>query len=506
MDAFRALIYSIRRMTTLFISGLQTNFYATYTTGSSLAISANQYQDQQGNVCSCFGALDCISPATIFDTTNEIVVMTISGLFAGCLPVNSILLSTIECFYNQTCIDNLLSYFSTNEIFTAMKINDQSHFPPNSSIGSIVNRLMIEDLTINISCEKYFNQCSPHMCTYSNTRRHGIVFITERIIGLLGGLTLVLRLTVPTIARLIRRIINYKSSGGVSLCMRLRTVARIIHRLVKELNLFKQQGSNDHQIRHQRIVSRLFILLFVGISAVLALYIYLSTDAYYEIVHNPDENQFDRLQKNYSTSLSCPCSTTSLQYSTFLSIEPRYHQLCSSDFVSLDWITYVSLVYHINEYYRLDYRLSGAGFFYLVSLFCTETKETVDRALSVFLQTQLVNSQVLSREFFESQSNSLIQNWQSTTVHQFIRTIQLMDALVQGNRLNSGQLNVQFTLNRATREARMIPQKYDLCTCGLSPCLKILSIYNYSLTKNDYTQIFQVPHFYTGCYSFNFTF
>ncbi|CAF1302757.1 unnamed protein product [Adineta ricciae] len=209
---------------------------------------------------------------------------------------------------------------------------------------------MIEDLTMNISYEKYFNQCSPHMCTYTNTRRHGIVFITERIIELLVGLTLVLRLTVPIIARLIRRIINYKSSGGVP---------------------------------------------------------HLSTDVYYGTVHNPDENQFDRLQKNYSTNSSCPCSATSLQYSTFLSIEPRYHQLCSSDFVSL--------VYHINEYYRLDYRLSDASSFYFVNLFCTEAKETVDRALTVFLQTQLVNTQVLAREFSESQSNSLIQNWQSTT-------------------------------------------------------------------------------------------
>ncbi|UJR17971.1 hypothetical protein I4U23_004870 [Adineta vaga] len=365
---------------------------------------------------------------------------------------------------------------------------------------------MVEDWTKKISYEKYYNQCAPNTCSYSSVEHHNFIFVLTKIISLLGGLTLVLNLIIPKIVQFKRRIRKSEPVPKIPLHIRISQLRLFLQKTVYEFNLFQQQTTNDRQLRFQRIATRLHIICIAIALVVLTIYTSLSTNIYHETVLNPTETQFIELHQNYSTSLSCPCSSTSMHYSTFMAIQPDYHQMCLSDLVSSNWISYNYAINDIGRHYYLDYRASAGLFFYFLSLFCQEAMQTVTNALDVFLQTQLISSQVLSQEFFQFQSDSLIQNWQSTTTYQYVRTIEFMRIISHGNRLNNGHLNVLFMTNTTTRETTMTSQMYGNCSCGLSPCRQLLGIYEYNSTRDDYTLIFEIPHFYVGCYFVDFFF
>lgn len=208
----------ISQMNKQFLSGLQSNFYMQYYTESSepyVFINSVSYEDVHGSSCNCFGIGDCHASARIYGNTSEILTFTIPGFVVGCLPVSALLLSTLECLYNQTCVDTLISYFPTNNTFTALEIVEKSLFVPNSAVKSIVDHLMLEEWVIDVSYSKYYNQCAPKSCTYSKVERNGSVFILTKLISLLSGLVLVLMLLIPAATRFVRRPQNHQPSPKV---------------------------------------------------------------------------------------------------------------------------------------------------------------------------------------------------------------------------------------------------------------------------------------------------
>lgn len=47
---------------------------------------------------------------------------------------------------------------------------------------------------------------------------------------------------------------------------------------------------------------------------------------------------FDKLRLEYGETLSCPCSTTTVPYRDFVSYTISFHPVCSSVFISKEWI------------------------------------------------------------------------------------------------------------------------------------------------------------------------
>ena len=89
------------------------------------------YIQDDGYWCICQLKVCPWAPSGILKVLNRCVepfpaslLWQIPGISAGCLPVHSILLSELECFYDQTCLDKLISYFPTNETFEAMNISE----------------------------------------------------------------------------------------------------------------------------------------------------------------------------------------------------------------------------------------------------------------------------------------------------------------------------------------------------------------------------------------------
>ncbi|CAF4066819.1 unnamed protein product [Adineta steineri] len=194
------------------ISGLQTNIIIS--SDHHPEVAPAEYMDRNKASCNCILDHQCISDAifsgifnasTRYNSSNE---TRLPGLKSGCLPVTSILASTLQCFYNQRCLNKLVSFFPTKENFSAMAINNVSRFGPRATVKSIVDNLMVEDWLMNMSYEKYRDNCAPLSCTYLKEMSITLMDVVVKLIGLLSGLISALRLMIPIIVRFIIKKIN----------------------------------------------------------------------------------------------------------------------------------------------------------------------------------------------------------------------------------------------------------------------------------------------------------
>ncbi|CAF3367477.1 unnamed protein product [Rotaria sp. Silwood1] len=143
--------------------------------------------------CSCATNAMCTSPAAF----NGSIV---PGFRVGCYPLEALLQSTLECLYNISCI-NMLRFLYNHTSFTVNPLNSTlSSF--NSTVQSLVDRLLVDQWETNVSYEQYYRACTPLSCTYTIRERRNLAYIITSIIGLYGGLTIVLKLIVPELVKI----------------------------------------------------------------------------------------------------------------------------------------------------------------------------------------------------------------------------------------------------------------------------------------------------------------
>ena len=156
----------------------------------------------------CSDVMSFLSYAADADAFYNIynVTFTLSDILVGCFVVSSVYKSSLGCFFNQTCLDRVqCAIKSKNSISISILDANSTRFSPNSLIGTILDNLMIESWNEKIEYDEYYEQCAPEQCTYSYTSRYNSFKIVTTLVGLLGGLSLVLRITISFI---IRRIWN----------------------------------------------------------------------------------------------------------------------------------------------------------------------------------------------------------------------------------------------------------------------------------------------------------
>ena len=274
----------------------------------------------------------------------------------------------------------------------------------------------------------------------------------------------------------------------------------LLKKSIIELNIFKNDLTTDHHVRYQRYATRLYIIILIISVAVLAFFSSLSKQIHRETVLNPTKSEYGQLRETYPNSLVCPCTSISMNYSTFITIQPHYHQVCSSDIVTTEWIDY-NFLFSFHGPPLTNYEFHAGTHFQSLAGLCTQAKETIDDALRIFLNTQYVGASVVPQKAFESQMQSFVRDWQQTTVNRNLRTIQLVRATNEGNQLLTGMPNVNFHLDYVTGKTTMQPIQFSNCSCALSQsCRSLMAIYEHDITSQIYSELFSVPNFYIGCY------
>ncbi|UJR06767.1 hypothetical protein I4U23_011054 [Adineta vaga] len=196
-------LLAIRRMTSgnQIVSGLQTNFYLRYPPEGFGSTYATKMTTRVFNDCSCLRIEGCPHPATFKDSHGHLV--TVQGMIMDCLMVDAALASTLECYYNQTCLSLLHQPLPLD--IKPLSNSSLIHFSTQSTVQMLLDELMIDQTISNIRFDLYYTQCNPAYCSYSYTHRFDILFMFTTIIGIFGGLSLVIKLLAPLIATVILR-------------------------------------------------------------------------------------------------------------------------------------------------------------------------------------------------------------------------------------------------------------------------------------------------------------
>ncbi|CAF0881122.1 unnamed protein product [Didymodactylos carnosus] len=197
------LILDITQSNSL-ISGLNTNYYVTLLGTVDNLVTV--FYPRRYNDCYCQITYKCNDSSFVVSANGD-YMDEIPGFMEGCFIVYSLLQSTLECWYQQSCFQQLINYINvtTTSNFTILDPSQPSQYQPTTTVQEIVNNLMIEQWNSNVSFESYYQQCQPNECRYTYTENLDYLYTITTIMGLIGGLSTVLTILIPNLVNLIRK-------------------------------------------------------------------------------------------------------------------------------------------------------------------------------------------------------------------------------------------------------------------------------------------------------------
>ncbi|CAF4241645.1 unnamed protein product [Rotaria sordida] len=213
---------------------------------------------------------------------------------------------------------------------------------------------------------------------------------------------------------------------------RLRYWFTIVRNKITTFNLFPDRVDDDeNRIREQRYTSRLYVVLLCVSVLVLIIITSLSHQHNTRTIEFPTITIYKELQSRFSDELTCPCSHVSIPYGRFIELYPSFHQVCSSAFISKQWIAMVFPQSNMKIYE--DFRVQATGQFQLLQNFCELAGQTVVRALQDFATSEFITANVISATVFDAQMRSTINTFQLKTPSAFISTLELIRRTTHGN-------------------------------------------------------------------------
>ncbi|CAF1036853.1 unnamed protein product [Rotaria sp. Silwood1] len=525
------------------LSALRTNYYIQSVPGSKTYFTYNAvYLEQNGtekSSCDCrLRGNQCTYPAGAFYNwtlpelgeaakNNPPPLFQIPGLMAGCIPLDSMRQSTLECLYNQSCVDaiSLQPKISRPKALNA----SLSRFPLNSTIASLFDEsLFVEYWQNQSSFENYFAACAPRSIFYSYERRFHLGKTITMSLSAFGGLVIIWQLITPAIVKIWQRIKWKKQPNQPTtdpeqssvdlevLNMTPNPINKVItsnvHRTIRNFNLFPPNKKNDpEEERIGIIATRLYIVLTLIGLTVLGFYTFLSTRSQTHTEKSPSLSKFEELYSIQSSKLSCPCSSLSMSYGRIMSLSPRYHSICSSDYLEDYWLSYFGRIEIDVESIQIlstDFRLSGQSFFDLLRVLCEISRETVENALRVFRSNRLVTMNSLSRSQFTYETMRRLKQFEQQTIASFLGVIELIRSSIQTNQLmdetwtNVGPFTVynnetsKWSLNFRSRDFYT-----NSCSCAVSnQCTRPVGFYFQTDNIRSKPKI-TVPGLVLGCYA-----
>jgi hypothetical protein len=174
-----------------------------------------------GDSCFCETTSKCSFPAAFYNWSNPIVPGTalqpsqppsfiIPGMKVGCTPKDSLFQSTLECLFDNDCLERLVIYTGASFMPSPLNITTQplSRFNLNATLEMIFQQLMLESLNNVSSFGGYFRTCAPEFCTYSYSQQFSIGYMLAMLIKLVGGLNVMFGTLSPIFVCLIVRNIQ----------------------------------------------------------------------------------------------------------------------------------------------------------------------------------------------------------------------------------------------------------------------------------------------------------
>ena len=161
------------------------------------------------SICSCSSTRRCSMPSGFFNISQRASsqiqsalyitpLANVSGFFVGCLPIESLLQSTLECLFDSSCLNTIHTFIPSSNIAGVYALNaSQTRFSPNTSIEILINQLFIEEWLMKGNYSNYYTECAPIHCIHTLSKRNSPLYIITELLGLYGGLAVTLYFCVP---------------------------------------------------------------------------------------------------------------------------------------------------------------------------------------------------------------------------------------------------------------------------------------------------------------------
>ncbi|CAF1305597.1 unnamed protein product [Adineta ricciae] len=426
--------------------------------------------------------------------------VSVHGFFAACTPLDALLQSTMDCLYESECMQWLLNYFpNLNQTNFNWSSSILSAKHDNKTVLDYFQTLFIESWISNTNYSAYFDQCSPSKCTYSTTTRAHLSYAITFLISLYGGLIIILRLFVSYLIDILFKFLHHQKHASESSGEQSLYTCKLVQ-LLKQLNLFKNVNHRtESSLKQQRIITRVYLILLIGSICVLCLFNSLSSEIATTAVSNPSLATYNLLEMKYSTELRCPCANKTMSYRTFISLSPVLHQICSSGFVTNDWIYQImSNMFIVVSY---DWRLKAYKQFQILSDLCQLANATIDAAMDKFLSQLFVASSVLSEMDFDQQLNATLSQFYQSTAYSFALPNNIIQLIQKTNQYHEGFASQNMPPNYPDSalifnsvNSQVYFRLYDIqdattglitCVCAINPyCQRPAILNDFNLINN----------------------
>jgi hypothetical protein len=282
-------------------------------------------------------------------------------------------------------------------------------------------------------------------------------------------------------------------------------LSAIISRL-KTTNFFGSPltANDEYELQNERISTRIFVvMLIVSILIIFSYTAQVNITQTIEVKY-PSYELFQSLSIRYPQTLRCPCNNVAISHGSFIFLQPEFHQLCSSDFVTANWINHLASA--ASELVEMDFTYLGSLFFLTLSSFCRSANETVLNALQTFTTTKYISSYALMENTFEEQINATITDFLSSTELSYYQSFDLIHFSTSTNVLLSSLFsNMDYLINIFTYGFFMTPQGYSIgnstCDCETAVwCASPMSLQDHRAIQNSSVIEVTIPGLYMGCY------
>ena len=198
-----------------YMTGVSTNFFlpaetlpSNETLVSIPSRTIRYVQPGDSEVCYCQRDGSCEMPSGlysydswetlgIFDLNIIMPNQTLPGLVMDCLPLQIVFSSTLQCFYDQSCLDLLISAYPTHFDVSILNTDSPSRFQPTDTVKLLIENIFIEEIINELDYTSYYRSCKPNYCTYTFAQRFDWSYTVTMIISLFGGLNVALRFICP---------------------------------------------------------------------------------------------------------------------------------------------------------------------------------------------------------------------------------------------------------------------------------------------------------------------
>ena len=291
-------------------------------------------------------------------------------------------------------------------------------------------------------------------------------------------------------------------------------------KLLNKINLFNER--EDLSVVDQLLATKIFICSLSIFLLIITVFAAVSIQVQNKTVDLPSEAVFDYLSLNYRSTLSCPCQQTSMAHKNFISFNPQYHPICTSQLINQTFISLFLSDQNMSEYWPLDYRVMMASHFQMLTLFCQNIQQAVSDNLDEFANRQIISTQVIFRDIFEVQMSAVVQKLKQNIFSTYAHARMLLSSSMSGNRIQSAlRTNAMIQANPIYITSLNITSTFygnssTFCSCsGSQICTHNAGIYNWTGRNEvsiftifgdfdtDPPLLFSIPGIFVGCLPYN---